>query len=36
MPSNCPRAFVSVRGKQQAIPTVPIRHLSQLHEKLVA
>jgi hypothetical protein len=36
MPPNDPRAFVSVRGEQRAIPTVPIEHVSQLHEKLVA
>jgi len=36
MPPNDPRAFVSARSKQQATPTVPIRHVSQLHEKLVA
>ncbi len=36
MPPNDPRTFVSARGKQQAIPTVPIEHVSQLHEKLVA
>ncbi len=31
------RAGLSARGKQHVpIPTVPIKHVSQLHEKLVA
>ncbi len=29
-------AGLSAPGKQRAIPTVPIEHVSQLHEKLVA